>query len=334
MGKGGCRRQATPTIDMEHLEDLLRDQVRREGHSQAFQFGKYLSISKTQAIHAGALLAQEDFLLKLMAVNDGLLFNYKDLKEGFTQVCRAFPGLKECFDVEMRPTLAGKLAESTMTMCTHMRRLRVPQKFQEACSCLSDWQVQKLEGLRAAFGGDTGKGPKEKSGASGSKAKKEQKESTEDEEGSFETQDLLDLEVPKTPGKDGTSLLDAALQVSPVPARKQNLKAAMGLKKPAAAGSFKKPASKISKENNRKGKIAKAKVIKDKVDYKEAQMRLMPYRKTTAVAVVAKGVGQLFQVVTFKDVEKKSKAARKLMEMLKKGSSLADVLAAKEKVAK
>ena len=121
MGKGGCRRQATPTIDMEHLEDLLKDQVRREGHSQAFQFGKYLSISKTQAIHAGALLAQEDFLLKLMAVNDGLLFNYKDLKEG-----RAFPGLKECFDMEMRPTLAGKLAESTMTMCTHEKTESAP----------------------------------------------------------------------------------------------------------------------------------------------------------------------------------------------------------------
>lgn len=334
MGKGGCRRQATPTIDMEHLEDLLKDHVRKVGHSQAFQFGKYLSISKAQAINAGALLAQEDFLLKLMAVSDGLLFNYKDLKEGFTQVCRAFPGLKESFDLEMRSTLGGKLAESTMTMCTHMRRLRVPQKFQEACSSLSDRQVEKLEGLRAAFGVDTGKGPKEKSGASGSKAKKEEEESREeDEEGSCETQDLLDLEAPTTPGKDGPSLLDAALQVSPVPARKQNLKAAMGLKRPSAAGS-KKPAGKIVKEVNKKSKIAKTKVNKDKVNYKEAEMRLMPYRKTTAVAVVAKGVGQLFQVVTFKNVEKNSKAARKLMEMLKKGSSLADVLAAKEKLAK
>ena len=225
------------------------------------------------------------------------------------------------------------MAESTMTMCTHMRRLRVPQKFQEACSTLSDWQVEKLEGLRAAFGVDTDKGPNGKSGASGSKAKKEEESREEDEEGSCETQDLLDLEVPRTPGKDGPSLLDAALQVSPVPARKQNLKAAMGLKKPAAAGS-KKPAGKILKEINKKSKIAKAKVNKDKVDYKEAEMRLMPYRKTTAVAVVAKGVGQLFQVVTFKNVEKNSKAARKLMEMLKKGSSLADVLAAKEKLAK
>ena len=43
-----------------------------------------------------------------------------------------------------------------------------------------------------------------------------------------------------------------------MPARKQNLKAAMGLKKPAAAGS-KKPAGKILKEINKKSKIAKAK---------------------------------------------------------------------------
>ena len=39
-------------------------------------------------------------------------------------------------------------------------------------------------------------------------------------------------------------------------------------------------------------------------------------------------------MVTLKQVEKTSKAASKLMETLKKGSSLADVLAAKEKLAK
>ena len=48
MGKGGCRRQPTPTIDMEHLEDLLKDHVKKVGHSHAFQFGKYLSMGKTQ----------------------------------------------------------------------------------------------------------------------------------------------------------------------------------------------------------------------------------------------------------------------------------------------
>ena len=47
-------------------------------------------------------------------------------------------------------------------------------------------------------------------------------------------------------------MLDAALQVSPVPARKQNLKAAMGLKKPAAAGSFKKLAGKFLKRTTRR----------------------------------------------------------------------------------
>ena len=71
---------------------------------------------------------------------------------------------------------------------------------------------------------DTDKGPNGKSGASGSKAKKEEESREEDEEGSCETQDLLDLEVPTTPGKDGRSLLDAALQVSPVPARSRTSK--------------------------------------------------------------------------------------------------------------
>ena len=46
------------------------------------------------------------------------------------------------------------------------------------------------------------------------------------------------------------------------------------------------------------------------------------YNKTTAVAVVAETVGQLFQVVTFKDVKKNEKAAKKLMGMLQNGACL------------
>ena len=82
----------------------------------------------------------------------------------------------------------------------------------------------KLESLRAALGVDAGKGPKKSSGVSGSKAKEEEDSGEGNEEGICATQDVLDLEIPTTPGKDGRSLLDAALQVSPVPARSRTSK--------------------------------------------------------------------------------------------------------------
>ena len=54
--------------------------------------------------------------------------------------------------------------------------------------------------------------------------------------------------------------------------------------------------------------------------------------KTTAVAVVAETVGQLFQMVAFVDVKKNEKAARELMQMLQKGASLDTLLAEKTKL--
>ena len=53
--KGGPTRQPTPTIDM----DILKEQVRKLGAASAFQLRVYLTMSKTQAINATGLLAQE-----------------------------------------------------------------------------------------------------------------------------------------------------------------------------------------------------------------------------------------------------------------------------------
>ena len=317
--KGGPRRQPTPTIDMEHLVDILKDQVKKLGASNAFQLGVYMTMSKTQAINATGLLAQESFILKLMDVNEVLVFNYKDLKTGYTEVCKTYPELKDSFPLDMRVALAGKLAEATMTMLTHVRRLKDEVKFVEASRCLSDWQLQALQRIRLNLPGEAG-GSKQ---PSGKKAKTVASES-EGGEGLPSTQELLEKETPGTPDKHSECLLEDALGVSPVPARKQNLRQKMGLKKPAAAKVCKKPAS--------KGDLVKSGLDKRNLDYKGKKLRTMVYNKTTAVAVVAETVGQLFQVVTFKDVKKNEKAARKLMGMLQNGASLYTVLAEKKKL--
>ena len=138
--KGGPRRMPTPSLDLVHLVDVLMSQVRHLGVSSAFQFGVYMHLGKTQAIDGAGLVAQESFLKALLDVNETLLFNYSDLKEGYSKVCKEFSELKESFSVDMRATLTGKLAAATMTLCTHMRRLKIGQKFQEATKNLSDWQ--------------------------------------------------------------------------------------------------------------------------------------------------------------------------------------------------
>jgi len=54
-------------------------------------------MSKTQAINATGLLAQGSFILKLMDVNEALVFNYKDLKAGYTEACKTYHQLKDSF---------------------------------------------------------------------------------------------------------------------------------------------------------------------------------------------------------------------------------------------
>ena len=207
--KGGPRRQPTPVIDMEHLVDILKEEVKKVGASSAFQLGAYLTMSKAQGINALGLLAQENFIVKLMDVNEVLVFNYKDLKAAFTEV----------------------------------RRLKDEQKFAEASRCLCDWQLQALQRLRLNLPGQAG-GSKQSSG----KAKKAKAVTSESEKGEElpSTQELLGKEMPGTPEKASDCLLEDALCASPVPARKQNLKVEIGFKKPAAAKVSKKPAGKGS----------------------------------------------------------------------------------------
>eukprot|EP00434_Breviolum_minutum_P016192 symbB.v1.2.014268.t1/scaffold1033.1/size247163/6 len=163
--------------------------------------------------------------------------------------------------------------------------------------------ILKLMDVNEALPGEAG-GSKQPTG----KAKKTKSEGVEVLPS---TQELLEKEMPGTPRPDKHSecLLEDALGAPPAPARKQNLKLKIGLKKPAAAKVCKKPAS--------KGGLVKSGLDKRNLDYRGKKLRIMVYHKTTAV--VADTVSQLFQVVTFKDVKKNEKAAKKLMGMLQNG---------------
>ena len=224
--------------------------------------------------------------------------------------------------------------------------------------CAWHARIVKLESLKNALAdghgvassgstGVDGKGKKPSDGKASSTAtskkkglakekeeEREEEEEEEEEEPMISTQELLQLEMPATSEDESSEgLLKQALVTSPVPTRKKTLKEMMPLKRPAAK---EKPPMKVMESKiamkAMKDMKAKKSIDKAKMNYKNEDLKLMVYKKTSAVAVRSKTMGQLFQVVAYKDVAKNKEAAEKLMAMLKRGSSLQKVLEAKGKL--
>eukprot|EP00913_Durusdinium_trenchii_P030134 g28236.t1 len=238
------------------------------------------------AIHGLSLKDQVAFVEGLSQVNEDLQFKFKDLKDGFTEVARTFPSLRENFDLEIRSNLVVKLANATMVILNHVRRLKDVKKFQEACKGLSDYQVQELEKLRSLVAGEATPA-----------------DDKTDEE--VLTQELLDMEMPGTPGmseENEEDLLKRALDTSPVPARKkvlkEHLKDEKRQKKPNK-GKVKGPNSKkeqklMKKPSGKMDKTKKKQANKNpKSTYQRNSLMFMPYKKKGHMAIRLRGVGSL-----------------------------------------
>lgn len=123
------------------------------------------------------------------------------------------------------------------------------------------------------------------------------------------------------PGAPNDDLLEEVLQTSPVPARKQALKAIL-----------KKPPAKTGKQKPKPKKPTDASKEKHMGSYNGVALKLMAYKQTGGVGVRVKNGKQLFQVGKYDTLEKNSKAAGKIMDMLEKGATLKKVLEAKDKM--
>ena len=285
------------------------------------------------------------FLEKLMLAQPLLLFKYVELRQVFEKLAATYPCLKESFPPAERSGMAAKLAERTMTVACHARRLRDPMKFQECCRSLTEWQVEKLQTLKAELdrlqedceadtvqleGRATSsklscRGRQVSSSSLGTQAKSVKK---------ADLKEILDMELPATQDSDVESLTDDLLKkaerTSPVPARKRTL--LLGLKKDAGKAlktkgqvqkkKTKRPVKAMKKKAKQENKN-KNKEALTRVDLKK--MILMPYKKTGAVAVRIKGGKQLFQVSCHKDLKKNQKLANEFMQALLDGKSLAEV---------
>ena len=145
MGKGGARRQKVPETDLEHLLDVVKDFVKQESN---FEFKGYQIVGRTQAVQGHDLASLAPLLLKLISVQPQLLFSYMDLKAVFNKVVQAYPFLRDSYPAQQLGNLPSKLAQQTMTLCAHARRIKDSAKFRECTRSLPDWQILKLEEVR------------------------------------------------------------------------------------------------------------------------------------------------------------------------------------------
>ena len=130
-----------PDADLSHLQDVLAEHVQNDGN---FSFKGYNHQLKAQAILGADLAENSSLMKKLMQVQPAVLFRYADLKDVMGKIVHRFSSVRESFPINRQEKAAAKLSNSLMTMCTHTRRLRDPNRLREACITLAAWQSSKL----------------------------------------------------------------------------------------------------------------------------------------------------------------------------------------------
>ena len=190
-----------------------------------------------------------------------LLFKYSELKMVYQKILACFPSLKENFPGVDKYQIPAKLAEQTMTMACHARRLKDPIRFAECTKSLAMWQVEKLENLKVELGrlhddyeeeqnelvtgqqeaqtvrkkpsfrSSTPRSSPRPSLSSSSLQRGSSRKSLRSQscDVDHDLQSLLDVEIPLAQDSNSESershgILKKAEETSPVPARKRNIR--------------------------------------------------------------------------------------------------------------
>ena len=146
--KGGPRRHKVEDVCPEHLCDTLEKWVTLAG-DDAFNFGEYNTIGKSQGTVLKDLLSLEKLLVMLFELNTQMEFKYVTLKEVCSKILRKHTSLKNTFPVSKYGSLAGDIANNIMTICTHARRFRcnteaAKTNLEQSLKKCSPHQVQAL----------------------------------------------------------------------------------------------------------------------------------------------------------------------------------------------
>ena len=111
--------------------------------------GKYWKLETSQSVKGDSMADLLPLLQVLGSVCQSLEFKYSTLKNCYQEVLKQFPVIKEMFQVSGMAMLPQSLAECTLVICNHARRIgRDDSKFAGACSKVTTFQVEKLEAVR------------------------------------------------------------------------------------------------------------------------------------------------------------------------------------------
>jgi len=261
--KGGPRRRKVEESCPEHLFDSLSKWM--EVHENV-DFGEYANISKTQGMSVPDVVRLAGLIDLLFEVNSTLEFRYLVLKDVAQRLINKFPALKANVPVSKQGRYPGDLANMIMTLCTHCRRLKKPECLEILLRNCTKWQGQVLERLSQMLcsveeGTNLNRSDSSVTPALGDGQPDDEMPNTQDilaldTEGAPDTPDILALQIPRSQESEemeGTAeaLLNEALSVKPVPARKQNLRDLVDkvndkgkvLKRPAAGQVLKRPSA-------------------------------------------------------------------------------------------
>ena len=325
-GRGGARRNKVPEVDEEHLLDSLLSHARKLG-GHAFVMGKYWKLETSQSVKGDSMADLLPLLQVLGSVCPSLEFKYSTLKNCYQEVLKQFPVIKEMFQVSEMAMLPQSLAECTLVLCNHARRIgRDDSKFAEACSKVTTFQVEKLEAVRQLVRMENKKAVLPTAG-SAPKKKAKVPDPVSPAPSSVKTQDILEMDIPPTQEERSSSvdsLLAEARGAKPIPVRKALLKEEVKAFKRPGAGPLHRPAAANVKKNGNK----KPEKLPDTFTLaKEQKLKLMPYNKLGSMALRIVNGRQLLQVKSPKGIDESMKLALHMKKMIEQGKNLGQVKA-------
>jgi hypothetical protein len=116
-------RRPVPEVDSMELLEELDKYVKSTGIKQAFYFGPYEVISRSQAAYGGGLAANSEILATVLRVAPAGEVKANVLKGHMMKLATRYNGLTQGSPLGM-DLWAGKKADIILTMLAHLRRVR------------------------------------------------------------------------------------------------------------------------------------------------------------------------------------------------------------------
>lgn len=139
---------------MAHLEETFLKQVRKYGVDGCFKLQSYWTLQTSNAINGPGLAKLKDLVGALSDLQTGLHFKFSDLKAALKQCTAEFPDIRKQVHEEQRGDYEGTLASALLCICAHVRRLKDPTRFKEACSKCTNHEKKELFEMKRWVGGD------------------------------------------------------------------------------------------------------------------------------------------------------------------------------------